>query len=202
MRRIATIHITPEQVLLNGQPLAVSETGKALLASLYKQQIGDYPKFYKMDPLARLGFVASELLLQSVDEEHFVEREDRAIVLVNKSASKAADSRYEEKIQTGVNYFPSPADFVYTLPNIVTGEIAIRRSISLSSTAIVNCPSCGILCSSIFRFARILMRDTSAGSIDFGSSITCLSTPSILHLITSPFSSGSMCTSDAFDFAA
>lgn len=127
MRRIATIHITPEQVLLNGQPLAVSETGKALLTSLYKRKIGDYLKFYKMDSLARLGFVASELLLQSIDEELFVEREDRAIVLVNKSASVAADSRYEETIQSGEDYFPSPADFVYTLPNIVTGEIAIRH---------------------------------------------------------------------------
>ena len=78
-----------------------------------------------------------------------------------------------------------------------TGEIAIRRSTSLSPTITANCPSCGIRCSSIFKFAKIFTRDTSAGSIVFGSSITRLSTPSIRHLITSAFSSGSMCTSDA-----
>ena len=38
-----------------------------------------------------------------------------------------ADKRYEESIQDKDNYFPSPSLFVYTLPNIVTGEIAIRN---------------------------------------------------------------------------
>ena len=32
-----------------------------------------------------------------------------------------------ESIQDKENYFPSPSVFVYTLPNIVTGEIAIRN---------------------------------------------------------------------------
>lgn len=108
-----------------------------MLTALYKQQVGDYPKFYKMDPLARLGFIASELLLQSLGEERFVEREDRAVVLVNRSASLAADRKYEETIQTGDNYFPSPADFVYTLPNIVTGEIAIRNHYHGETTFLV-----------------------------------------------------------------
>ena len=116
MKKLHTIHLTPAD---------------GSLTDIYKTQIGGYPKFYKMDPLARLGFVASELLLNKEQkdsgEERFVEREDRAIVLVNYSASLAADKKYEETIVTGENYFPSPADFVYTLPNIVTGEIAIRN---------------------------------------------------------------------------
>lgn len=143
MKQIASIQITPSQVLLNGQPIHLAArpkaepndgqmpvsqpSGKEMLTALYKQHVNDYPKFYKMDPLARLGFIASELLLQSVPEDHFVEREDRAIILVNKSASLVADRKYETTIQTGDDYFPSPADFVYTLPNIVTGEIAIRH---------------------------------------------------------------------------
>jgi len=127
MKRLAEIHITPTCVTLNGEVVATTQQGKALLTELYKQRVGDYPKFYKMDPLARLGFIASELLLKSLDEPQEVEREDRAIVLVNRSASQAADRQYELSIQPGENYFPSPADFVYTLPNIVTGEIAIRH---------------------------------------------------------------------------
>lgn len=145
MKCIAQIHITPDQVMLNGQAVSIvtedaeahTLSGKAMLTVLYKQQVGDYPKFYKMDPLARLGFIASELLLQSLGEERFVEREDRAVVLVNRSASLAADRKYEETIQTGDNYFPSPADFVYTLPNIVTGEIAIRNHYHGETTFLV-----------------------------------------------------------------
>ena len=37
------------------------------------------------------------------------------------------DKDYEHTIERADNYFPSPAVFVYTLPNIVTGELAIRN---------------------------------------------------------------------------
>lgn len=37
--------------------------------------------------------------------------------------------RTQETIRDEENFFPSPAEFVYTLPNIVTGEIAIRNKI-------------------------------------------------------------------------
>ena len=144
MTCIAKIEIRPHGVTLNGQPVMVAAApdgsqpeGKQLLTSLYKQHVGDYPKFYKMDPLARVGFLAAELLLHSLGEELYVEREDRAIVLVNRSASLAADRKYEQTIQTGDEYFPSPADFVYTLPNIVTGEIAIRHHYHGETTFLV-----------------------------------------------------------------
>ncbi len=80
-----------------------------------------------MDTLCKLGFVASELLLQAEGEPRFEPREDRAVVLFNKSASLQADTAYQATIQDPENFFPSPAAFVYTLPNIVTGEIAIRN---------------------------------------------------------------------------
>lgn len=93
----------------------------------YKQQIGDYPKFYKMDPLCKLGFLAAEQLLagETVDPER------TAIVIVNRSGSLADDLAYQVTIQhkTEEEYFPSPSVFVYTLSNIVTGEIAIRHGI-------------------------------------------------------------------------
>lgn len=128
---ILSVRITPEGAWINDQRVPVEIGPKGLLASIYKSREMNYPKFYKMDPLAKLGFIASELLLDEEAKrfgtERFVEREDRAIVLVNHSASLAADQAYETTIQPGPNYFPSPADFVYTLPNIVTGEIAIRN---------------------------------------------------------------------------
>ena len=119
--------ITPETVKLNGVDMSHAEQGGAMLTELYRAHVGDYPKFFKMDTLSKLGFVASEMLLKDESQERFVPREDRAVVLFNKTASLQADTNYQATIQDPENFFPSPAAFVYTLPNIVTGEIAIRN---------------------------------------------------------------------------
>lgn len=128
-----TIRITPEEVILDQQKLwerkeeLEEQEGKehhSLLTSLYKQMIGNYPKFYKMDGLSRLGFVASEILLNAEKGET---DKERAIIFFNHSSSIASDRNYKESINDKDNYFPSPSIFVYTLPNIVTGEIAIRN---------------------------------------------------------------------------
>lgn len=140
-----TIRITPEEVILDQRKIweRKEELGKqeglehhSLLTSLYKQMIGDYPKFYKMDGLSRLGFVASEILLNAEKGDTDVERreeegerllEERAIIFFNHTSSIVSDRNYKESINDKDNYFPSPSIFVYTLPNIVTGEIAIRN---------------------------------------------------------------------------
>lgn len=131
------IRITPEEVVLDHQKLWEGNQNAnekleeqegaghhSLLTSLYKQMIGNYPKFYKMDGLSRLGFVASEILLNA--EKGDTDKE-RAIIFFNHSSSIASDRNYKESINDKDNYFPSPSIFVYTLPNIVTGEIAIRN---------------------------------------------------------------------------
>lgn len=128
-----TIRITPEEVILDQRKLweGKKELGEqegqehhSLLTTLYKQMIGNYPKFYKMDGLSRLGFVASEILLNAEKGET---DKERAIIFFNHSSSIASDRNYKESINDKNNYFPSPSIFVYTLPNIVTGEIAIRN---------------------------------------------------------------------------
>ena len=106
--------------MLNGQPVATNEQGEKMLVELYRRYVKDYPKFFKMDTLSRLGFIAAELVLQDQRVE--------AVILANRSASIKNDTDYLATI-TGENYYPSPALFVYTLPNIVTGEIAIRHHI-------------------------------------------------------------------------
>jgi 3-oxoacyl-[acyl-carrier-protein] synthase-1 len=119
--------ITPETVKLNGMDINHTEQCNALLTELYRAYVGNYPKFFKMDTLSKLGFVASEMLLKDEGQERFVPREERAVVFFNKTASLQADTYYQATIQDPENFFPSPAAFVYTLPNIVTGEIAIRN---------------------------------------------------------------------------
>lgn len=121
------VYITPEMVMVDGKALNHKEKGFALLTELYRAYIGDYPKFFKMDTLCKLGLVASELLLQAEGALRFEPREDRAVVFFNRNGSLQADTAYQATIQDPENFFPSPAAFVYTLPNIVTGEIAIRN---------------------------------------------------------------------------
>ena len=126
------VHITPQGIWLDGKVFAIDKEGKqsSLLTALYKQIIGNYPKYYKMDGLCRLGFVASELLLKAErDKGSFTEDTNKtiAIVFFNRSSSIASDKKYLASIVEKDNYFPSPSVFVYTLPNIVTGEIAIRN---------------------------------------------------------------------------
>lgn len=100
------------------------------LVALYRESVGNYPKFFKMDTLSRLGFVGVELLLQKVREQlpdFEFDPEHCALILANRSASLKNDTDYQATIADKANYFPSPSLFVYTLPNIVAGEIAIRH---------------------------------------------------------------------------
>lgn len=119
--------ILPDAVQVDGHSLAMGCQGKELLTALYRQYVGDYPKYYKMDGLSRLGFIASELLLQREGRERFVPCDDRAVIFFNHSSSVSADRKYLESITDTEIFYPSPSVFVYTLPNIVTGEIAIRN---------------------------------------------------------------------------
>ena len=121
------VYISPNEVKVDGKALAHNEKGSTLLTELYRNNIGDYPKFFKMDTLSKLGFIASELLLNIEGNRSFEPREDRAVILFNRNASLQADTHYQSTIQDPEHFFPSPAAFVYTLPNIVTGEIAIRN---------------------------------------------------------------------------
>ncbi len=101
------------------------------LAELYRKEMGDYPKFFKMDPLSRLGFVATEMLLKKSPKA------DYGVLLFNRSSSMADDLAFQATIQNHTEWFPSPALFVYTLPNIVTGEIAIRNHFQTESNFMV-----------------------------------------------------------------
>ena len=120
-----SVRITQDEIVVDGNRLDVKSHGKEMLTEVYKTKIGNYPKFYKMDMLSRLAFVASELLI-GCDEENDDHSNDRAVVLFNHSSSIIADRQYVKSIEID-DFFPSPAAFVYTLPNITTGEIALKN---------------------------------------------------------------------------
>lgn len=120
--------ISSGEAMADGVRIGSPDGDDDFITSLYKKLIGGYARFYKMDMLSRLGFVASEILLgMEADVTRFEERADRAIVLFNRTSSLHTDKAFAEGICDDRNYFPSPSTFIYTLPNIVTGEIAIRN---------------------------------------------------------------------------
>ena len=131
VRKVHTVYLTAFEAWVDGKVIPTNSSGMNLLKSLYHIYVGDYPRFYKMDPLCKLAFISSELLLEaeakSDGEVRFSHREDRAIVFVGRSASICADEAYQQTIQHPEDYYPSPSAFIYTLPNILTGEIAIRN---------------------------------------------------------------------------
>lgn len=87
----------------------------------------NYPKFFKMDSLSKLAFLGAELLLKN--EINNEKENNIALVFANKSSSLDTDVKYQKSISDVENYFPSPAVFVYTLPNICLGEISIRHQL-------------------------------------------------------------------------
>ena len=127
LKSLHRVEITPDSIILDGEKLDVEGHCKSLLSYVYKNKIGGYPKFHKMDLLCKLGFIASELLIEAEGDERFTTHTDRGVILLNKTSSIVADKEYQESIREEDNYYPSPSSFVYTLPNIVTGEIALRN---------------------------------------------------------------------------
>lgn len=95
----------------------------AFLLSVYQYLGLSYSKFYKMDNLSKLGLLATEVLLKDTDIKQY-QPEQVGLVLSNANASLDSDKRYMQSVQD----IPSPALFVYTLPNIMIGEICIRNN--------------------------------------------------------------------------
>ncbi|MFO7938953.1 MAG: hypothetical protein R6U66_04305 [Bacteroidales bacterium] len=84
-----------------------------------------YPKFFKMDKLAKLGFLSAELLVRDLELPYAAEK--IGVILQNGHTTLDTDTKHWESIADKENYFPSPAVFVYTLPNVMIGEICIRQ---------------------------------------------------------------------------
>lgn len=127
LRKTHSVRITPNGVSIDGLSRESHGEGMSLITDIYKRYLDDNPKYYKMDPLCRLGYIATELLLIAENSPSDMPRNDRAVIFFNSSSSIMADRAYEKSIEDKDNYFPSPSAFVYTLPNIVAGEIAVHN---------------------------------------------------------------------------
>ena len=82
----------------------------------------NYPKFFKMDKLCKWAVVGAEYLFSNNALLYTdIDKNKIAVVLSTSHGCIDVDKRYFDGIS-----IPSPALFVYTLPNIMLGEICIR----------------------------------------------------------------------------
>lgn len=118
--------IQSQQVVLNNEKIVTDDVSDDLtnfLKNAYKTQGFDYAKFFKMDNLSKLTFLASEPILQNQENKNI------ALVFMNRAASLDTDIKHQQAIQNKEAYYPSPAVFVYTLPNICLGELSIKHKL-------------------------------------------------------------------------
>ena len=187
---LASCVITSNIIYKNGQP--VFKNGKAdlsdFLIAAYRYFDRQYPKFFKMDNLSKLGWLANEILLQGSFDKEKYKPEDVGIVLSNANSSLDTDKRYYKTTKT----MASPALFVYTLPNIVIGEMSIRHHFkgenaffifddfdaafieqyvsNLINNNILQCCICGwvdVLDSTYNATLFLIEKDKSADSVNF-----------------------------------
>ncbi len=112
-------------VAVNGTEVYNGKSSEeTFLKGLYQHLEMNYSKFYKMDNLSKLGVLGIEILKNNHKELY--EMEDDAIALVFQSEKGCLESDLEHQAKVD-SKSPSPAVFVYTLANIVIGEISIRN---------------------------------------------------------------------------
>lgn len=118
-------HITTNEVLVNGKSVFKSDTTEfsSFIKAAYKEFEIDHSKFFKMDNLSKLAFIASDALLKDEPEKNM------ALIFSNNASSLDTDRKHQSSIADSENFYPSPAVFVYTLPNICLGEISIKHQL-------------------------------------------------------------------------
>ena len=129
------VHIVGQSIYVDGALLYRGEaSGADFLAEAYKGIGLDYPKFYKMDPLSRLAIIATETLVTGRKLAQEYRPEDIAIIASCAYSSLDTDIRYQQSVAVA----PSPSLFVYTLPNVMIGEVCIRQGIKGENTCFVS----------------------------------------------------------------
>lgn len=118
----------------------------------YKDAGEQNQKFYKMDDQCKLGYMAALHLL----DNYTFSPQEIGIILANKSSSLDTDIKHQALLDGG--QMASPSVFVYTLPNIVAGEICIRHKIQGENTFFVANEYDE---ESIKKHAQLAMRDTN-----------------------------------------
>ncbi len=113
----------------NKQVFSSEKPTQGFLKESYKFLNISYPKFHKMDALCKLGILATEVLFKNREIPA-----DTALVFSNSASSLESDKQHRILMEATV----SPAVFVYTLPNIVLGEISIKYKLQSENAFFIS----------------------------------------------------------------
>lgn len=130
--------IRNQQVVLNGETAYQAEDGDdygTFIRNAFKHIAQPYMKLPKMDDQCKLALTATEYLLKDADLAGCGE-EDVALLLATEASSLDTDLRHQDILNSGE--LPSPAVFVYTLANIMQGEICIRHKLKGENLCLVG----------------------------------------------------------------
>ena len=132
MRKSASVEINAGEVLVNDSTVFSDKSADfgTFIREAFKSRGENNMKFYKMDDLCKLGYVAAAWLLDGIE---FGE-EECGMVLSGKYGCLDTDMKHQQIIDKEGDAASSPAVFVYTLPNVVAGEISIRHHIKGENT--------------------------------------------------------------------
>lgn len=121
-------------------PLSIDPEEKfaTFIRAAYKQLETDDRKFYKMDDLCKLGYITAAHLLANSELYKECSPLEIGIILSNCSSSLNTDMKHQQIIDELGDKEASPAVFVYTLPNVVLGELCIRYKIQGENTFFVS----------------------------------------------------------------
>ena len=130
-----TLHIRPDKVVLNGKAESYESTGSALVSEIFKKKLLDGSRFFKMDLFSRLAYVATGLLAKDALADYAPE--DIALFIFTQNGSVLADRKHLSTFSNPEEFYPSPAVFINTLPNVVLGEIAVMNTIKGETTLVM-----------------------------------------------------------------
>lgn len=132
------IHIDDRQVLKDGKSLLSADEYVLIKEpqELYRKLSLNYMKFFKMDLLCKWAWLGAEVLLSNEGDYVYegVEKGKVAVVMMTGNGCIDVDKKYEATRAE----IPSPALFVYTLPNIMLGEICIRHGFKGEQMSLVS----------------------------------------------------------------
>ncbi|MFA7274763.1 MAG: 3-oxoacyl-ACP synthase [Crocinitomicaceae bacterium] len=125
MKIVAHSYVNSKGVFLNGDCVQTRvDLEVHFLNDLYRKLELNYPKFYKMDTLSKSALLADFVLTPYYTEKPELE-DQLQLIFANDESSKQTDLKFIDSYELKEN--ASPSLFVYTLPNIVTGELAIKH---------------------------------------------------------------------------
>lgn len=130
------VHINKQEIIKDQSPLLSFSEEQDNAVGVYRALECNYPKFFKMDLLCQWAWLGAEALLMQHGVPVYENTDKLKIGVVMVTGKGCLD--VDRKYQASMASIASPALFVYTLPNIMLGEICIRHGFKGEQICLVN----------------------------------------------------------------